>query len=145
MMAKNNYEVGYGRPPKDTQFKKGQSGNPAGRPKGTRNFKTDLEEELQERVRITEGGKSEEVSKQRALVKRTFEKGINGDMLAVAMIAQWVMQHLGISEGTPEAEDLKQDDKAIIDGFLKSIETMAASESADDDDIQPSKSTEETP
>ena len=144
-MAKNDYEVGYGRPPKDTQFKKGQSGNPAGRPKGTRNFKTDLEEELQERVRITEGGKSEEVSKQRALVKRTFEKGISGDMRAVAMIAQWVMQHLGISEGTPEAEDLKQDDKAIIDGFLKSIETMAASESADDDDIQPSKSTEETP
>ena len=143
-MAKNDYEVGYGRPPKDTQFKRGQSGNPAGRPKGTRNFKTDLVEELQEPVRITEGGKTEEVSKQRALVKRTFEKGMNGDMRAVAMIAQWVMQYLGISEGTPEAENLIQDDKAIIDGFLKSIEAMAETESADDDDIQPDESMEET-
>ena len=143
-MAKNDYEVGYGRPPKDTQFRKGQSGNPAGRPKGTRNFKTDLEAELQERVRITESGKSEEVSKQRALVKRTFEKGMYGDMRAVAMIIQWVMQYLGISEGTPEAEDLKQNDKAIIDGFLKSIEAMAETESADDDDIQPDESMEET-
>ena len=143
-MAKNDYEVGYGRPPKDTQFKRGQSGNPAGRPKGTRNFKTDLVEELQEPVRITEGGKTEEVSKQRALVKRTFEKGMNGDMRAVAMIAQWVMQYLGISEGTPESEDLKQNDKVIIDGFLKSIEAMAATESTENDDIQPDESMEET-
>ena len=27
------YEVGYGKPPKATRFKKGQSGNPKGRPR----------------------------------------------------------------------------------------------------------------
>ena len=39
-------EVGYRKPPKATQFKQGQSGNPHGRPKGTKNLKTDLIEEL---------------------------------------------------------------------------------------------------
>lgn len=34
---KGQYKVGYGKPPKDTRFTKGQSGNPNGRPKGSKN------------------------------------------------------------------------------------------------------------
>ena len=44
--ADDEYDVGYKKPPKRTQFKPGQSGNPRGRPKGTKNLKTDLAEAL---------------------------------------------------------------------------------------------------
>ena len=39
-----NYKVGYGKPPKKTRFKKGTSGNPGGRPKGSRSFESIYEE-----------------------------------------------------------------------------------------------------
>jgi hypothetical protein len=54
----SEYEVGYGKPPKSTRFQPGQSGNPRGRPKGTKNLKTDLIEELHETIEIREGNRS---------------------------------------------------------------------------------------
>ena len=41
----DDYEVGYKKPPIHTRFKPGVSGNPKGRPKGTKNLATDLAEE----------------------------------------------------------------------------------------------------
>ena len=72
------YEVGYGKPPKHTRFKKGQSGNPKGRPEDTKNLKTDLREEMNEKITIREGADERPVSKQRALVKRLTAKAIKG-------------------------------------------------------------------
>jgi hypothetical protein len=62
-----DYEVGYGRPPIHTRFKPGQSGNPAGRPKGAQNFATEIAAELKE---AREGVPS----KANAIRKRPFLK-----------------------------------------------------------------------
>jgi hypothetical protein len=48
----SDYKVGYGKPPKSGQFKRGKSGNPKGRPKGSLKLATDLAAELNEMNRL---------------------------------------------------------------------------------------------
>src|SRR6202007_2655200 len=75
----NDRGSGYGKAPKDKQFKKGQSGNPKGRPKHSKNFKTDLQEELREPVVAHEGNRTIKISKQRAVIKSLVAKTMKGD------------------------------------------------------------------
>jgi len=72
-------KVGYKRPPKHAQFKRGQSGNRSGRPKGRRNLKLDLAEELSKTVSIQKDGRSRRVSKQRAFVETLVNGAIAGN------------------------------------------------------------------
>jgi hypothetical protein len=70
----DDYKVGYKHPPKTAQFQKGKSGNPRGRPKHTRNLKTDLAEELSSRISITVQGKVATVSKQKAVIMASIAR-----------------------------------------------------------------------
>ena len=54
-----DHDAGYGKPPRHSRFKKGQSGNPKGRPRGSRNFSTDLKATLEELIRVTHHGKAQ--------------------------------------------------------------------------------------
>jgi hypothetical protein len=78
--------VGYGKPPKRTRFKKGQSGNPKGRPKGHRNYTTDLDENIGQRVTIVENGKRRSVTLQQALLKKLAAKGLQGELRAIEQL-----------------------------------------------------------
>lgn len=114
----DDYEVGYMKPPKHTQFKKGQSGNPKGRPKGTKNFKTDLMEEFSEQITITEGGKQMPVSKQRAMIKRTMQKALSGEIPAIRLLAGWgMLLDVNLADDAAAAQ-LSPDDEAILRQYL---------------------------
>lgn len=78
-----SYEVGYGRPPKATRFKPGASGNPHGRPKGTKNFKTLFEEELHDKISIRDGKVTKSVSKQEAIIKTIMRDALKGEPKAI--------------------------------------------------------------
>jgi hypothetical protein len=83
-----SYKVGYGKPPLANRFKPGQSGNPRGRPKGSRNLATDLAAELEELITVREQGRARRVTKQRALVKSLMERALAGNVRAsTAMLA----------------------------------------------------------
>jgi hypothetical protein len=74
-----DYEVGYGKPPKNTRFKRGTSGNPAGRPRGSKNLNTLLNEELEQRVVVRENGREKRITKRQASVKQIVNKLAAGD------------------------------------------------------------------
>jgi hypothetical protein len=76
-------EVGYRRPPEHSQFKPGRGGNVKGRPKGARNFKTDLRETLNSLVKVTRNGKRTRISTQEAALLRLREKALSGDSRAL--------------------------------------------------------------
>lgn len=74
----SEYEVGYRKPPKNTRFKKGRSGNPKGRSKGHKNMRTILTDVLNCNVTITENGHPRKVKYMEAFVKQMAAKGLNG-------------------------------------------------------------------
>jgi len=76
------YEVGYRKPPTATQFKKGQSGNPKGRPAGKSNFATALARAMNEKVTVVENGQRRTISKLDAAVKQLINKAASGDLRA---------------------------------------------------------------
>ena len=115
--------VGFKHPPKRHQFQRGQSGNPNGRPKGTRNFKTDLREELSEIISFRDGGHDFSISKQRALIKRLVSSAINGDARAIATVMSFCARVLG-DEG--DDQQLSPEDREIIDTFSPRRRNKAA-------------------
>ena len=82
----SEYKVGYRKPPKSGQFKRGKSGNPKGRPKGSLKLANDLAAELSEQITVREDGKARRVSKQRALIKSLMAKALQGDVRANAAV-----------------------------------------------------------
>ena len=109
----SNPQVGYGRPPAEHQFRPGQSGNPSGRPKGARSFKSDLRDELGEVVSINDdNNKTIEVTKQRAIIKTLLRMAITGDPRAIATIIGSCARAFGDDDGDADVE--APEDRAIM-------------------------------
>jgi len=83
---KRDYEVGYGRPPRRTRFKKGQSGNPKGRPGGAKNLSTLLNEALNERVIVAEDNGERKITKREAIVKQLVNRSATADWRALKIL-----------------------------------------------------------
>src|SRR5262245_9703511 len=97
-------QVGYGKPPRHTRFRKGRSGNPRGRPKGSKNLKTDLLEELSEPIPVRDPGRSRRVSKQRAVIKTLTARALQGNMHALAQLLNLTLRVIG-SDGVAQSQD----------------------------------------
>ena len=86
MFSDREYAVGKGKPPKHTRFRKGQSGNPTGRRKGSLNMATLLERALNERVAVTENGKYKTITKLEAMLKQLANKAASGDTRVIRLL-----------------------------------------------------------
>ena len=108
-----NAGVGYRKPPKRTQFRKGVSGNPAGRPAGRRNLATVLEETLNESVVVTEGGEKRTVTKMEAAVKRMVRKATSGNIHAFRVLSALVLSSEESAPGLTTSELAASDQKIL--------------------------------
>jgi hypothetical protein len=84
--AQKDYKVGKGRPPVETQWKPGQSGNPKGRRKGRQNLASIFYEELNQKVAVVENGKRRMISKAQAAIKQLMNSATKGDPKALQAI-----------------------------------------------------------
>jgi uncharacterized protein DUF5681 len=106
----SEYKVGYRKPPKSGQFKRGKSGNPKGRPKGSLKLATDLAAELNEQITVREDGKPRRVSKQRALIKSLMAKALQGDIRANAAV---LALYARVITDLPDEQDGVVDDNEL--------------------------------
>ncbi len=112
------YEVGYGKPPEDTRFKPGQSGNSHGRPKGAKNrsnripalneerMRTVILEEAYRMIGVSDGDRRVEIPVIQAIIRGVALNAAKGNQRAQRMFAdllQWV----------------ERENKALYDEWLK--------------------------
>jgi hypothetical protein len=87
-----DYTVGYGRPPLASRFSRGRSGNPAGRPKGSRNVSSVIAAALSERVVVTQNGRRRSITKLEAACTQMANKAASGDRQAAKLIIDLLHQ-----------------------------------------------------
>jgi hypothetical protein len=111
------YQIGYRRPPVSGQFKKGQSGNPKGRPKGSRNFLTLLQKELGQSIVVNENGKKKIITRLQAMVKRIVAGALQGDQKALLTLVE-ILRRTGQFEEPDMSAVLPEDYEAILEAYV---------------------------
>jgi hypothetical protein len=87
---RDSLKASRGNPPKEMRFRKGISGNPKGRPKGSKNLSTYILEAARDRVSATVGGKVRKITKIQATAMQLATKAAGGDQTAINKFLDWM-------------------------------------------------------
>lgn len=123
---------GYQRPPRATQFKPGRSGNPAGRPKGSKSLASVIQRELAAHVIVHEDGARKRITKQRAFVKQLVNKAASGDPRIMSLLLKNAGDEGEAGSGTGQEIFGGIVDKLVMDNIVKCIQQMDAPTAASD-------------
>jgi len=114
---KNDYEVGYRKPPVATRFKKGQSGNPGGKPKKIApelNPGKILQSIDNEEMTVKIEGKGKRMLKAEIYFRQLFTKAIKGNLTDARLVAKMAAKYFGPeAEGPSETRFIIVPDKRI--------------------------------
>jgi Family of unknown function (DUF5681) len=116
-MNERNYVVGYKMPPQDARFQKGQSGNPRGRVKGRKNYRTEFLDELSEKVTVSENGRRRKLPKQTLVIKRMVADAVKGDAKARDHVLRLIGQVDNCETGSEPAAPSAEADAEIMARF----------------------------
>jgi hypothetical protein len=121
----DDYEVGYKKPPAHTRFHRGQSGNPQGRPRGSKNLATLLDEELKETIDIRDNNGHARISKARAIARQMVNSALKGDPRMIKLCLDTASKQAALKEHPNEdtgAADAAED-AAILERFKQRLGT----------------------
>lgn len=110
-MGDDSYDVGYGKPPRHTQFKPGASGNPRGRPRRSKNIDTLFEQQLDRLVTVTREGRKARVSVREVIVMNIVKAAANGD----ARARELVLRHMRDNGKSDPFGNKLYDDKILAE------------------------------
>ena len=117
-MDNNNENIGYGNPPKATRFAKGQSGNPRGRPKGSKNMLKLVAEILEQKISIIQDGKPFKISKRTAMFLQLINSAVKGNLKAISSVIAFIEKIDAQDEQAIKDNALSIDDEAFIQNFI---------------------------
>jgi hypothetical protein len=113
------YAVGYGRPPLATRFRPGHSGNPKGRPKGSKSAASMARDSLERKVPVTEHGSRRNMTVRAVAFWRLAEKAVSGDVKALVYLLS--LESEGQNPSTldlPDAHGSAEKNLQIIKAYL---------------------------
>lgn len=112
--------VGYGKPPRKSRWTKGQSGNPRGRARGSRNLFTILKDEAARVIEIKENGERKKMTKLEVVVRAQLNKAMQGDPTAFRQLLPLL---IGDDDKAPE-QDAPLEAKDLA-AFMASVNRYA--------------------
>jgi hypothetical protein len=133
MPHETDYEVGYGKPPEHSRFKKGQSGNPRGRPRGSKNMATLVGEALDEKVTVTDNGRRRKVSKREIIVTQLVNRSAQADLKAMQILLGMVQEIERRTGASTEPTSLSEADRQV----LQFIRNRRLGDQTGDADVRP--------
>jgi Family of unknown function (DUF5681) len=115
---RGDFEVGYRRPPRACQFQPGQSGNPRGRPKGSRSVGAILRDILKQKVAVTENGKTRHLAALEVMLRRLVNDAMRSDAKAMKLLLALVDRYAETTEAKVQLGELLAEDQAILEQYL---------------------------
>ena len=116
-----DYKIGYGKPPKQHQFKPGNNANPKGRPKGSRNRKLVVSEILLEPIAVRQGDKTTMMPRLAVALQNQLNMALRSDLKAIEGVIRFAERN-GMfvpREDQQDTEPLSDSDEGILADFVR--------------------------
>ena len=114
-----DFKIGYRRPPKATQFAPGRSGNPKGRPKGSRSVAAILRDIIQQKIAVTENGTTRRIPVIEVTFRRLAAAAMRSDPRAIKLLLSLVDRYAASPETALQLEAVLAEDRAILAQYLQ--------------------------
>lgn len=130
-----DYEVGYGKPPKGTRFKPGQSGNPKGRQRRPKSTQQQMQTILRSRITVSEGGQSKRLTLQEVMLRSIANKAAKGELRAASFVMNLIQSAEAAESELIDQSSLSPEDQALFEKMLAELTPEA--ETNAESDVEP--------